>query len=53
MKGTAASQFAVCKTLSEAMFGNPQAIERMNEAERIAEKFERHLYEDSFVDEVS
>ncbi len=37
----------------EAMFGTPQAIEHMREAERIAEKFEPHLYEVSFVDEVS
>jgi hypothetical protein len=35
------------------MFANPQAIEHMQEAERIAEKFEPHLYAVSFVDEVS
>lgn len=36
----------------EAMFENPEAIEHMKEAERIAERFEPHLYEVSFVDEV-
>ena len=36
----------------EAMFSSPQAIEHMQEAEMIAEKFEPHLYEVSFVEEV-
>ena len=36
----------------EAMLQNPDAIVHMREAGRIAEKFEPHLYEVSFVDEV-
>jgi heme-degrading monooxygenase HmoA len=36
----------------EAMLGNREAAERMGEAARIAERFEPHLYEVSFVDEV-
>ena len=37
----------------EAMLENPEAIPHMQEAARIAEKYERHLYEVSFVDEVA
>jgi len=37
----------------EAMLRNPEAAEHMKEAAGIAEKFEPHLYEVSFVDEVS
>jgi quinol monooxygenase YgiN len=37
----------------EAMLQNQEAAEHMGEAARIAEKFELHLYEVSFVDEVS
>jgi quinol monooxygenase YgiN len=37
----------------EAMLQNQEAAEHMGEAARIAEKFEPHLYEVSFVDEVS
>jgi len=36
----------------EAMFQNPEAAAHMGEAAKIAEKFEPHLYEVSFVDEV-
>jgi heme-degrading monooxygenase HmoA len=36
----------------EAMLQDPKAIVHMREAGRIAEKFEPHLYEVSFVDEV-
>ena len=37
----------------EAMLQNQEAAEHMGEAARMAEKFEPHLYEVSFVDEVS
>ncbi len=37
----------------EAMLGNAEAVVHMKEAEKIAEKFEPHLYEVSFVDEAS
>jgi heme-degrading monooxygenase HmoA len=36
----------------EAMLGDREAAERMGEAARIAERFEPHLYEVAFVDEV-
>jgi quinol monooxygenase YgiN len=36
----------------EAMLGDREAAEHMGEAARIAERFEPHLYEVSFVDEV-
>jgi quinol monooxygenase YgiN len=36
----------------EAMLQNREAAEHMGEAARIAERFEPHLYEVSFVDEV-
>ena len=36
----------------EAMLGDPEAAEHMGEAARIAERFEPHLYEVSFVEEV-
>ena len=36
----------------EAMLHNQEAAEHMGEAARIAERFEPHLYEVSFVDEV-
>ncbi|MGI8912065.1 MAG: antibiotic biosynthesis monooxygenase family protein [Rubrobacteraceae bacterium] len=36
----------------EAMLEDPEAAGHMREAARIAEKFEPHLYEVSFVDEV-
>ena len=35
----------------EAMLDNPKAAVHMKEAEKIAEKFEPHLYEVSFIDE--
>ena len=35
------------------MLENPEAAMRMKEAAEIAEKFEPHLYEVSFVEEVS
>jgi hypothetical protein len=34
------------------MLEDPEAMAHMREAARIAEKFEPHLYEVSFVDEV-
>jgi quinol monooxygenase YgiN len=37
----------------EAMLQNQEAAEHMGEAARIADRFEPHLYEVSFVDEVS
>ena len=37
----------------EAMLENPEAAVHMEEAAKIAEKFEPHLYEVSFVDEAS
>ncbi len=36
----------------EAMLEDPEAMVHMKEAAKIAEKFEPHLYEVSFVDEV-
>jgi heme-degrading monooxygenase HmoA len=36
----------------EAMLQNPEAMIHMREAGRIAERFEPHLYEVAFVDEV-
>ncbi|MBA3424809.1 MAG: antibiotic biosynthesis monooxygenase family protein [Rubrobacteraceae bacterium] len=36
----------------EAMLENPEAAEHMRKAAELAEKFEPHLYEVSFVDEV-
>src|SRR5215203_6494484 len=36
----------------EAMLQNQEAAEHMGEAARVAEKFEPHLYEVTFVDEV-
>jgi quinol monooxygenase YgiN len=36
----------------EAMIQNQEAAEHMGEAARIAQRFEPHLYEVSFVDEV-
>jgi heme-degrading monooxygenase HmoA len=36
----------------EAMLRNPEAAPHMREAAEIAERFEPHLYEVSFVDEV-
>ena len=55
LDGTRVTNYAQWRSREafEAMFGNPQAIEHMQEAERIAEKFEPHLYEVSFVDEVA
>jgi hypothetical protein len=37
----------------EAVLQNQEAAEHMGEVARIAERFEPHLYEVSFVDEVS
>jgi len=55
LDGTRVTNYAQWRSREafEAMFANPQAIEHMQEAERITEKFEPHLYEVSFVDEVS
>lgn len=40
------------KEAFEAMLENPEAMVHMKGAARIAEKFEPHLYEVSFIDEV-
>jgi len=40
------------KEAFKVMLEDPEAMAHMREAERIAEKFEPHLYEVSFVDEV-
>jgi quinol monooxygenase YgiN len=55
LDGTRVTNYAQWRSREafEAMFANPQAVEHMQEAEQIAEKFEPHLYELSFVDEVS
>jgi Antibiotic biosynthesis monooxygenase len=55
LDGTRVTNYAQWRSREafEAMFGNPQAIECMKEAERIAKKFEPHLYKVSFVEEVS
>ncbi len=40
------------KEAFEAMLEDPEAMVHMKEAAKIAEKFEPHLYEVSFIDEV-
>jgi heme-degrading monooxygenase HmoA len=52
--GTRVTNYAQWRSLEafEAMLRNQEAAEHMGEAARIAERFEPHLYEVSFVDEV-
>ena len=52
LDGTKVVNYAQWQSLEafEAMLGNDEAVVHMKEAERIAEKFEPHLYEVSFVD---
>jgi quinol monooxygenase YgiN len=54
LDGTRVTNYAQWRSREafEAMLQNPEAAEHMEEAARIAEKFEPHLYEVSFVDEV-
>jgi heme-degrading monooxygenase HmoA len=51
--GTRVTNYAQWRSLEafEAMLRNQEAAEHMGEAARIAERFEPHLYEVSFVDE--
>ena len=53
LDGTRVANYAQwrSKEAFEAMLGDREAAEHMGEAARIAESFEPHLYEVSFVDE--
>ena len=54
LDGTRVTNYAQWRTREafEAMLQNQEAAKHMGEAARIAQKFEPHLYEVSFVDEV-
>ena len=54
LDGTRVTNYAQWRSREafEAMLGDREAAEHMGEAARIAERFEPHLYEVSFVDEV-
>jgi heme-degrading monooxygenase HmoA len=54
LDGTRVTNYAQWRSQEafEAMLRNSEAAEHMGEAARIAEKFEPHLYEVSFVDEI-
>ena len=54
LDGTRVTNYAQWRSREtfEAMLRNPEAAVHMEEAARIAEMFEPHLYEVSFVDEV-
>ena len=54
LDGTKVTNYAQWRSREdfEAMLQNPEAMMHMREAGRIAEGFEPHLYEVSFVDEV-
>jgi len=54
LDGTRVTNYAqwLTKEAFEAMLGDREAGEHMGEAARIAESFEPHLYEVSFVEEV-
>ena len=54
LDGTRVTNYAQWRSREafEAMLGDREAAERMGEAARIAERFEPHLYEVTFVDEV-
>jgi heme-degrading monooxygenase HmoA len=53
LDGTKVTNYAQWRSREdfEAMLQNPEAMVHMREAARIAERFEPHLYEVSFVDE--
>lgn len=55
LDGTRVTNYAQWRSREafETMLRNQEAAEHMGEAARIAERFEPHLYEVSFVDEVS
>jgi quinol monooxygenase YgiN len=55
LDGTRVTNYAQWRSREafEAMLRNQETAEHMGEAARIAERFEPHLYEVSFVDEVS
>ena len=54
LDGTRVTNYAQWRSTEtfETMLQNQEAAEHMGEAARIAERFEPHLYEVSFVDEV-
>ena len=54
LDGTRVTNYAQWRSREafEAMLGDREAAEHMEEAARIAERFEPHLYEVAFVDEV-
>ena len=54
LDGTRVTNYAQWRSREafEAMLQNQEAAEHMGEAARVAEKFEPHLYEVTFVDEV-
>lgn len=54
LDGTRVANYAQWRSRKdfEAMLENPEAAAHMKEAAKIAEKFEPHLYEVSFVDEI-
>ena len=54
LDGTRVTNYAQWRSREafEAMLGDREAAEHMGEAARIAERFEPHLYEVTFVDEV-
>jgi quinol monooxygenase YgiN len=54
LDGTRVTNYAQwrSKEAFEAMLGDREAVEHMGEAARIAERFEPHLYEVAFVEEV-
>ena len=53
LDGTRVTNYAQWRSREafEAMLGNPEANVHMQQAARVAEKFEPHLYQVSFVDE--
>ena len=55
LDGTQVANYAQWRSREdfEAMLENPEAAMHMKEAAETAEKFEPHLYEVSFVEEVS
>ena len=54
LDGTRVTNYAQWRSREafEAMLGDREAAEHMGEATRIAERFEPHIYEVAFVDEV-
>ena len=55
LDGTRVTNYAQWRSKDdfEAMLQNPEAAKHMKEASQLAIKFEPHLYEVSFIDEVS